>query len=74
MSIVLKFSKMSLRLGYIINGDLLTSMPFENSIERVTVKGADLLLALENSVARFSPENMPGAFLQFSGKYSFKRL
>lgn len=49
--------------------DILTTMPFANTMDAIQMAGETLLKALENSVARI--EINSGAFLQFSGKHKW---
>ena len=56
-------------LGKIAFSDLLTSMPFGNNIVALTVKGATLKEAFENSAFAKSDEEKSGRFLQHAGKY-----
>ncbi|XP_022100679.1 5'-nucleotidase-like [Acanthaster planci] len=57
----------SLYQGDLTVGDILTVLPFGNTIDTITIKGVYLLEALENSVAEYDPVVRPGRFLQFSG-------
>ena len=54
--------------GIITYGDLLTAMPFQNDLQRVLLKGSDLLSALEWSVRSYDKKKRDGRFLQFSGE------
>uniref|UniRef100_A0A1B6M5F3 5'-nucleotidase n=1 Tax=Graphocephala atropunctata TaxID=36148 RepID=A0A1B6M5F3_9HEMI len=53
--------------GVIIYSDLLTTLPFQNSVERLTMTGTLLQQVLEHSVSRYSKEERVGGFLQYSG-------
>lgn len=53
--------------GTITRGDLLTLMPFGNSVDVIDIKGKYLRQALEHSVENYDPVSKPGAFLQMSG-------
>lgn len=48
--------------------DLMTTMPFENTVQRLTMTGKVLEEVLEQSVAQYSLEERKGGFLQFSGE------
>ena len=52
--------RVSLRAGQVTYGDVLTVLPFGNSIYTADLKGADLAQALENGVSALDPNN-PGA-------------
>ncbi len=53
-------------------GEVLTVLPFQNTVATFQLTGADLLAALENGVSKIDEE--AGRFLQVSGmKYSFDR-
>ena len=51
--------------GAITWGDVLTTLPFENSVSRMVVRGATLRAALENGVSRLP--NPAGRYPQLSG-------
>ncbi|OWF50209.1 5'-nucleotidase-like [Mizuhopecten yessoensis] len=53
--------------GNITRGELLTLMPFGNTVDVIDIKGKYLRQALEHSVENYSPIDKPGAFLQMSG-------
>ncbi|XP_033741400.1 snake venom 5'-nucleotidase-like [Pecten maximus] len=53
--------------GNITRGDLLTLMPFGNSVDVIDIKGKYLRQALEHSVENYDPIDKPGALLQMSG-------
>lgn len=53
--------------GNITVFDLKTILPFENSMMVISVTGNEVILALERSVERYSPEIGRGEFLQMSG-------
>ncbi|XP_060065444.1 snake venom 5'-nucleotidase-like [Ylistrum balloti] len=55
--------------GNITRGDLLTLMPFGNSIDIIDIKGKYLRQALEHSVENYDPIDKPGALLQMSGLF-----
>ncbi|MFC0525284.1 cell wall-binding repeat-containing protein [Pontibacillus salicampi] len=58
--------------GEITLGEVLTVMPFGNTLVTLDLTGEELMMALENGVSDL--ENMGGRFLQVSGmKYSFDR-
>ncbi|XP_047522097.1 protein 5NUC-like isoform X2 [Pieris napi] len=57
-------------------GDLLTVMPFDDQVVKVTLHGTDLRKMLEHSVAAYNTIRAPGQFLQISGmqiEYDFRR-
>lgn len=54
-------------LGNISKGDVLTTMPFGNMVDVITIKGKYLRAAFEHSVEFYDPIDRPGAFLQVSG-------
>ena len=54
--------------GQISRGQVLTVQPFGNTIDMILIKGIYLRQAFERSVARYDPVDLPGAFLQMSGK------
>lgn len=55
------------RTGNITYGDLLSSLPFQNDIGKITTKGSDIWTAFEYSVRRYSTIVPNGEFLQVSG-------
>lgn len=55
-------------LGNITFGDLLSSLPFQDDIGKITTKGSDIWSAFEYSVRRYSKTVANGEFLQVSGK------
>uniref|UniRef100_A0A2H8THB7 5'-nucleotidase n=1 Tax=Melanaphis sacchari TaxID=742174 RepID=A0A2H8THB7_9HEMI len=55
------------RRGNITFGDLLSALPFQNDIGKVTTKGSDIWTAFEHSVKRYSMNLGNGEFLQVSG-------
>lgn len=55
----------SLRAGPVTMGDVLTVLPFQNTISIFGLRGADLVAALEHGVGR--AEAGSGAFLQVAG-------
>jgi len=42
-------------------------MPFQNTIDKITVKGTTLKKAFEHAVSKWKPEDLDGKFLQVSG-------
>lgn len=48
-------------------GDLLTVLPFDGHMVKLTVNGSHIWKMLEHSVARYKPTKAPGEFLQLSG-------
>ena len=54
--------------GDLSYGDLLTSLPFGNDIVALTVTGATLKKAFENSAVALTDDAKSGRFLQVSGK------
>lgn len=46
-----------IEIGNITHYDLLTVLPFDSRLLTVNITGRDLLLALENSVARYDKKN-----------------
>ena len=46
----------------------MTVQPFGNTIDMIKIKGVFLKQAFENSVKRYDPSDLRGAFLQMSGK------
>ncbi|XP_022118300.2 uncharacterized protein LOC110995442 [Pieris rapae] len=57
-------------------GDLLTVMPFDDKVVKVTLHGSDVRIMLEHSVAAYNTIRAPGQFLQISGmqiEYDFSR-
>jgi len=52
--------------GKVTTADLMTSMPFANTVDTVTLKGKTLRAALQHSVNGL--EDKEGRFLQFSGE------
>ncbi len=62
--------RVSLKAGDVSRGDVLTVLPFGNSIITLDVKGANLLAALENGVSQVSLDNPAsggGRFPQVAG-------
>ena len=61
----------TLSTGDISIGDVITVLPFRNTVDIVEMKGKHVLGMLENSVAYYSTESdkLFGGFLQVSGKY-----
>lgn len=53
--------------GAITTGDLITTMPFENTVQLLTMSGTVLKEVLEHSLAQFVVDKK-GGFLQFSGE------
>lgn len=62
----------SIDAGPVTMGEVLTVLPFQNSIATFQIKGADLQAALENGASQI--EEGAGRFVQASGlKYTFDR-
>lgn len=60
----------SIKAGAVTMGDVLTVLPFQNSIATFQMKGSDIRAALENGVSKI--EELSGRFAQVSGlRYSF---
>lgn len=60
----------------ITRGDLLTVMPFEGTMTKITINGTNIFKMLEHAVARYNTNRPLGQFLQLSGLkvvYDFKR-
>ncbi|XP_050348019.1 uncharacterized protein LOC126771897 [Nymphalis io] len=60
----------------ITKGELLTVMPFDGNIVKVTLNGSNVIKMLEYSVSKYNKIRAPGKFLQLSGlkaEYDFKR-
>ncbi|XP_026814840.1 protein 5NUC-like [Rhopalosiphum maidis] len=55
------------RRGNITFGDLLSTLPFQNDVGKITTKGSDIWTAFEHSVQRYSTTAGNGEFLQVSG-------
>lgn len=56
--------------GPITNGEIITVLPFGNTLTNLTLKGSEILEALEHSVSQVPNES--GGFLQISGmKFTF---
>ena len=60
-------------LGYITQGDVMTMLPFRNTIQLIEMPGEGLLEMLENSVAGIGPDPS-GRFLQVSGKFGAQQF
>lgn len=61
----------------VTKGDLLTVMPFDGNMVRLTISGQGIWKMFEHSVARYYPTRAPGQFLQMSGltvEYDFRNL
>lgn len=54
--------------GNISKGDVLTTLPFGNTVDVITIKGKYIRQAFEHSVAHYDLVDSSGAFLQVSGK------
>ncbi|CAH1711678.1 protein 5NUC-like isoform X2 [Aphis gossypii] len=54
------------RRGNITFGDLLSTLPFQNDVGKITTKGSDIWAAFEHSVQRYSTTVANGEFLQVS--------
>ncbi|THF47266.1 5'-nucleotidase C-terminal domain-containing protein [Allorhizobium terrae] len=62
----------SINAGKVTMGDVLTVLPFQNSVATFQLKGSDLLASLENGVSQI--DDGAGRFAQVAGmKYSFDR-
>lgn len=62
----------SIDAGPVTMGEVLTVLPFQNSVATFQIKGVDLLAALENGAGQI--EEGAGRFVQTAGlKYSFDR-
>ncbi|CAD7040942.1 5'-nucleotidase [Pseudorhizobium endolithicum] len=62
----------SIDAGEVTMGEVLTVLPFQNTIATFQLKGSDLLAALENGVGQI--EEVAGRFPQVAGmKYSFDK-
>lgn len=62
----------SIDAGPVTMGEVLTVLPFQNSVATFQIKGVDLLAALENGASQI--EDGAGRFVQTAGlKYSFDR-
>uniref|UniRef100_A0A915K4Q0 5'-nucleotidase n=1 Tax=Romanomermis culicivorax TaxID=13658 RepID=A0A915K4Q0_ROMCU len=48
-------------------GDLHTLMPFSDTVQRIKLKGSDILAAMERSVENLCEDDTQGKFLQMSG-------
>lgn len=60
----------TIKAGTVTMGDVLTVLPFQNTVATFQIKGADLVAALENGVSKV--EEGAGRFAQVSGmKYTF---
>ncbi|XP_026756321.2 uncharacterized protein LOC113516144 [Galleria mellonella] len=60
----------------VTRGDLLTVMPFDGMMVKVTVKGTEILKMLEHAVAKYRTIRALGQFLQLSGirvEYDFNK-
>lgn len=60
----------------ITRGDLLTVMPFDGSMTKITINGTNIFKMLEHAVARYNTIRPLGQFLQLSGlkvEYDFNR-
>ncbi|XP_030029332.2 uncharacterized protein LOC115446696 [Manduca sexta] len=59
----------------VTKGELITVMPFDGSMAKVTINGSGILTMLEHAVASYNTIRAPGQFLQISGLkvvYDFK--
>lgn len=59
----------SIASGTVTRGDLMTVMPFSNTLVVVTLTGAQLWDLFEFSVENYNPKEPTGGFLQISGFY-----
>lgn len=60
----------------ITKGDLLTVMPFDGSMTKITINGTNIFKMLEHAVAKYKIIRPPGQFLQLSGlkvEYDFNK-
>ncbi|KAM3965771.1 protein 5NUC-like isoform 1-T1 [Aphomia sociella] len=60
----------------VTKGDLLTVMPFDGMMVKVTIEGSDILKMLEHAVAEYRQKRALGQFLQLSGirvEYDFSK-
>jgi len=57
-------------IGDVTIEDVLTALPFQNTIDLVELKGKDIVAMFEHSVTNFDPKghHLAGKFLQVSGK------
>ncbi len=60
-----------LEIGNITYADMLTILPFQNSVDFLQLKGEDLKQLLEESAGKLSPDGKEssGGFLQVSGRH-----
>ncbi|XP_038222525.1 uncharacterized protein LOC119840090 [Zerene cesonia] len=64
------------KISNITIGDLLTVMPFDDRVVKVTMNGSDIRKMLEHSVSQYNLIRAPGQFLQVSGmrvEYDLKK-
>ncbi|XP_052809054.1 snake venom 5'-nucleotidase-like [Mya arenaria] len=55
--------------GNISMGQVLTILPFGNQVDLIRLRGLHLRQAFEHSVAKYDPQDRPGAFFQMSGAH-----
>ena len=55
--------------GEITYGDVLSVLPFGNTLDTLELEGRYVKAMLENCVDEYDPDSPPGKFLQFSGKW-----
>ncbi|MCB0200296.1 MAG: 5'-nucleotidase C-terminal domain-containing protein [Anaerolineae bacterium] len=62
----------SIQTGDITIGNILTVLPFGNTVATMGLLGSDVIAALENGVSQWNPSAPPGRFAQVGGmRYSF---
>lgn len=54
--------------------DVLTVIPFRNTIDIIEIRGNNLIQVFERSVSNYDSEQLDGAFLQVSGKPHFNTI
>ncbi|XP_072037104.1 snake venom 5'-nucleotidase-like [Amphiura filiformis] len=59
----------SIAQGDVTFGDVTTVLPFGSTVDTVELEGRYVKEMLENSVAEYSPVDLPGRFLQMSGMW-----
>ncbi|XP_072021463.1 snake venom 5'-nucleotidase-like [Amphiura filiformis] len=72
VSIVIQNSggiRSSITQGDVTFGDVTTVLPFGSTVDTVELEGRYVKEMLENSVAEYSPVDLPGRFLQMSGMW-----
>ncbi len=64
--------RLGLQEGALVRGSILEFLPFSNRMTTFRIRGADLLLALENGVSRVGESSGTGRFPQVSGiRYTY---